>query len=90
LKSGKVFTPKRSAAAADEILKSKESSAHNEDNQQMTSAQRAQAFALNPKITNSLTEAESKDRKRNNNENYQLFRQRNDGFDPERVGPSTR
>ena len=80
----------RSAATTEKVLKGHENSAHNEDNQQMTSAQRAQTFALNPKIVNSITEAESKDRKRNSNENYQLFRQRNDRFDPERVGPSTR
>ena len=42
--------------------------------------QRAQTFALNPKIANSITETESKDRKRNSNENKQLFRQGNDEF----------
>ena len=42
--------PKRSAAAADKILKSKKSSAHNKNNRQMTSAQRAQTFALNSEI----------------------------------------
>src|SRR5882724_12207326 len=56
----------------------------------MTSAQRAQTFALNSKIANSITEAESKDRKRNSNENEQLLRQRNDELNPQRVRPRAR
>src|SRR5215471_17330323 len=85
-----MFTLKRSTAAADEILESKEGATHNKNNKQMTSAQRAQTFALNHKIANSITETEPKNCKRNGNENYELFRQRNDGFNPKRVGPCTR
>jgi hypothetical protein len=69
LKSGKVFTSKRCAAAADEVLKSKESSANRENDKQMISAQRTQALSLNPEIAKSITETESKNREGNNNEN---------------------
>jgi hypothetical protein len=68
-----VSTPKRSAAAADEILKSKESCAHRENDEQMASAQRTQALSLNPEIAKPTTETKSKNRKRDNNENKQLF-----------------
>jgi len=80
LKRGKVFTSKRGAPAADEVLKSKESSAHREDNEQMTSAERTQALSLKPEVAKSITETESKNQKGNRNENEQLFRQRNDEF----------
>jgi hypothetical protein len=90
LKSGKVFTPKRGAAAADEILKSKESSAHRKNDRQMTSAERTQAQSLNSEVAKSITEAESKDRKRNCNEDEQLLRQVNDEFNLLRLSPFPR
>ena len=53
----------------------------------MTAAQRAQTFALNPEIANSITEAESKNRERNNNENNQLLRQADEKPDSRRIDP---
>ena len=53
----------------------------------MTAAQRAQTFALNPEIANSITEAESKNRERNNNENNKLLRQADEKFDLRRIDP---
>ena len=87
LKGRKVFASKRGAATADEVLEAKESSAHHQYNGQMTAAQRAKTFALNPEIANSITEAESKNRERNNNENNKLLRQAHEkpnsrGIDP--------
>ena len=82
-----MFASKRGAATADEVLETKESSAHHEDDGQMTAAQRAQTFALNPEIANSKTEAESKNRERNNNENNQLLRQADEKFDSRRIDP---
>ena len=83
----KVFVSKRGAATADEALETKESSAYHKDNGQMTAAQRAQAFALNPEIANSITEAESKDRERNNDEDNKLLRQADEKFDLRRIDP---
>ena len=53
----------------------------------MTAAQRAQAFALNPEIANSITEAESKNRERNNDEDNKLLRQADEKFDLRRIDP---
>ena len=53
----------------------------------MTAAQRAQTFALNPEIANSITETESKDRERNNNEDNKLLRQADEKFDLRRIDP---
>jgi hypothetical protein len=75
LKGRKMFASKRGAATADEVLETKESSAYHQYNGQMTTTQRAQTFALNPEIANSITEAESKNRERNNNEDNKLLRQ---------------
>ena len=75
LKGRKVFVSKRSAATAKEVLEAKKSSAYHQYNGQMTAAQRTQTFALNPEIASSITEAESKNRERNNNKNNKLLRQ---------------
>jgi hypothetical protein len=90
LKSGKVFTSKRGTAAADEILKGEESSAYRENDRQMTSAERTQAVSLNPEIPKSITKAKSKNRKRDSNENEQLFCERNDDLNLLRVNPIAR
>ena len=87
LKGRKVFASKRGAATADEVLEAKESSAHHQYNGQMTAAQRAQTFALNPEIANSITEAESKNRERNNNEDNKLLRQADEKSDSRRIDP---
>ena len=73
---GKVSLPKRSATAAEKVLESKKSSAHNKHNRQMTTAERTQTLALNSEITNSITETESKDRERNGNEHEKLLCER--------------
>jgi hypothetical protein len=82
-----MFASKRGAATAGEILEAKESSAYHQYNGQITAAQRTQAFTLNPEITNSITEAESKDRERNNNEDNKLLRQADEKFDLRRIDP---
>ena len=82
-----MFASKRGAATADEVLEAKESSAHHQYNGQMTATQRAQTFALNPEIANSITEAESKNRERNNNENNQVLRQADEKPDSRRIDP---
>jgi hypothetical protein len=87
LKGRKVFASERGAATAGEILKAKESSSHHQYNGQMAAAQRTQTFALNPEIANSITEAESKDRERNDNENNQLLRQADEKPDSRRIDP---
>jgi hypothetical protein len=78
---------KRRAAAAEKILESKESSAHTEHNGQMTTAERAQTLALNSEITNSVTEAESKNRERNGNENEKLLCERDKELGPRGFSP---
>ncbi len=50
----------------------------------MTPAGSTQTLALNPELANPITEAKSKDREWNGDENEQLLRQRNDKFDPRR------
>ena len=84
---GKMSLPKRSATAAEKVLETDESSAHNKHNHQMAIAQRTQALALSSEITNSITETESKDRERNGNENEKLLCERDKepnsyGIDP--------
>ena len=73
-----MFTPKRSAAAADEILEGQKGSAHHKNDQQMTPAECTQTFPLNPEIANAIAETESKNRKRNSNENEELLCERDD------------
>ena len=68
-----MFTPKRGAAAADEILKSKERYAYREDDGQMTTAERTQSLSLDSKIAKSITETKPKNREGNHNENDQFF-----------------
>lgn len=51
----------------------------------MTAAQRAKTFALNPETANSITEAESKDRERNSNENNKFLRQAVEKPDSRRI-----
>jgi hypothetical protein len=87
LKGRKVFASKRGAATTEEILEAKENSAYHQHNRQMTAAQRAQTFALNPEIANAITEAESKDRERNGNENNKLLRQADKKSDSCRLDP---
>ena len=53
----------------------------------MTAAQRTQTFALNPEIANSITEAESKNRERNNKEDNKLLRQADEKPDSDRIDP---
>ena len=53
----------------------------------MITAERTQALALNSEITNSITETESKDRKRNGNENEKLFCERDKEPDPCGIDP---
>src|SRR4030095_1883088 len=84
LKCRKMFPSKRGATTAGEILEAKKSSAYHKHHRQMTATQRAQALALNPEIANSITETESKDGERNDNENEKLFRQ------PDEETPSRR
>jgi topoisomerase IA-like protein len=82
-----VFAPKRSAAPADKILESEESSAHNKNHQQMTTAERTQTFSLDSEISNAITKSQSKDRERNKNENEELFCERDEELDPLGIDP---
>src|SRR5437016_6385866 len=90
LKGRKVFASKRGAATAGEVLEAKESSAYHQYNWQMTAAQRAHTFVLNPEIANSITETESKDRKRNDNENQEFLSRCDERVDPRRIDPMRR
>lgn len=56
----------------------------------MATAERTQTLALNSEITNSITEAESKDRKGNRNENDKLLCERDKKLDPRGIGPRGR
>ncbi len=82
-----MFASKRGAATADEVLEAKKSSAYHQYHGQMTAAQRTQTFALNSEIANSITEAESKDRERNNDEDNKLLRQADEKSDSRRIDP---
>jgi hypothetical protein len=79
---GKVCLPKRSAATAEKILETKQSSAHNKDDRQMITAEGPQILTLNPEIASSITKAESKDRERNGNEDDKLLCQGDEKLDP--------
>ena len=81
---------KRSAAAAEKVLESHKSSAHNKNNRQMTATKRAQALTLNSEIVNAITETKSKDRKRNDNENKKLLRERHKELDSRGIDPGWR
>jgi hypothetical protein len=56
----------------------------------MTTKERSQALALNSEIPNSITEGDSKDCERNNNENDKLLCERDKELDPHGLGPGGR
>ena len=81
---------KRSAATAEKILESQERSAHNENNGQMTAAERPQPLALNSAVANSVTKTQSKDRERKDNENEELLCERDKELGPRGIDPRGR
>jgi hypothetical protein len=76
-----------STATAEKILESGKSASNNQDNGQMTVAKRTQTLALNSEIPKPITEAKSKDRERNCDENDKLLCERNKKLDPRGINP---
>ena len=64
MKCSKMFTPKRSAAVAEKILKNQECSAHCDHDWQMAPAERTEALSLNAEIADSITKTEVENHKR--------------------------
>ena len=90
LVGGKLSMPEGSPAAAEKILESNESAAHNNDNGQMTVAKRSYTVGLNSKIAKPITKSESKNRERNSDENDKLLYERDKKPGPRRIDPRRR